>query len=266
MERKHGKYALVQYCPVPERLEFLNIGVALVVPSIQYIGIKFAKGHSRIEKVFGKQPKPYLDAVKEGFANRLRLELGRAHSEGSFSDFARKRANDVRLSPLMPVMVDDPEADLKRLFVELVGDDEPSQREPRIRRKLREAFVQHRVEHYLDKAPEVELPEYGLKIHVPFGYQNGCYNLVDGMRLPSSVSDGLREAGKRAMEGSLIWKHFAGRPDRKRLVVVGDFHEQSNAFYHAVEDQMAEANVKLYRMDDLRPLLHDIEENASLHS
>jgi hypothetical protein len=108
------------------------------------------------------------------------------------------------------------------------------------------------------------LPEYDLSLQVPFGYQNGCYNLIDGMRLPSQTAEGLKEAGKRAIEGSLIWKHFENGP-RKKLVVVGDFSQQSDGFYNAVKDQFAQAHVGLYRLDDMKPLYDDIQLQARLH-
>lgn len=261
MEHHQGSYALVQFCPVPERLEFLNIGLVLIVPSLDSIQVRFARGNARIDRVFGKQPRGYLDAVKNSFEVRLRDELKRSMHESSFDKFVQRRANEVRVSRLLPVQVQDPEADFDRLFDELVGDDDPIAREPRMRRKLREAFVANRVEQFLDRPDEVSLPEYGLKISVPYGYQNGCYNLIDGMRVPSSIGDGLREAGKRSMEGGLIWKHFE-KGACKRLVVVGDFAQQSNEFYHAVKEQFEESNVGLYRLDDMRPLFKDILENA----
>jgi hypothetical protein len=61
MSRFQGKYALVQYCPVPERLEFVNIGLLLVVPESSYLEIRFAKGQTRVERLFGKQSKAHLD-------------------------------------------------------------------------------------------------------------------------------------------------------------------------------------------------------------
>lgn len=264
IKQYQGKYALVQYCPVPERLEYLNIGILLSVPEVNFLQVRFARGQSKIDRIFGRQSKVYLDAVKESFGVRLRDELSMRPEGGGFEEFIARRANDVRVSRLLPVMVADPAAAIDKLFDELVGEDERVQREPRIRRKLREAFSKHKVDGFLDRPDDVDLPEYGLKISVPYGYQNGCYNLIDGMRLPASSSEGLREAGKRAMEGGLIWKHFAAGP-RKRLVVVGDFSRQSNEFYHAVHDQFAESNVRLYRLDDMKPLLQDIVENADLH-
>jgi Protein of unknown function (DUF3037) len=262
MEYSQGRYTLVQYCPVPERLEFLNIGLALVVPSRSFVKVRLAQGDSRIVKLFGKQSKSYLDAIKASFAVRLRDQLESGAER--FEEFSAKRANEIRVSRLLPIQVQDVEADFERLFNELVGDDRPRHREPRMRRKLREAFVKNKVEQFLDKPEDVALPEYGLTVSVPYGYQNGCYNLIDGMRMPADVNDGLREAGKRSMEGGLIWKHFS-KHDQKRLVVVGDFKNQPNEFYHAVRSQFDESNVDLYRLDDLRPLLNDIVANAKRH-
>jgi len=267
MGRKAGKYALVQFCPVPERMEFLNIGIVLIVPELQYVGVKLSQSNARIDRVFGKQSRAYLDNLKESFEFRLRHEFSGRFDDEQISVFSRKRANDIRISPLQSIMVDEPIAELDALFLELVGREVAVPREPRIRRKLKEAFASHRVEHYLEKPEEIALPEYGLKINAPFAYQNGCYNLIDGMRISENVADGLREVGKKAVEGNLLWKHFEGNGvNCRRLIVVGDFSQQSSAFYRAVDEQFHDANMRLYRLDDLRPLLNDIEANAALHS
>jgi hypothetical protein len=265
MERMEGKYALIQFCPLPERQEYLNVGLVLVVPQIGFVGVRIARGQRRVERVFGKQSKLYLDAIKRSFESRLLLELSQDPVGGGLNEFARKRANEMRLSPLLPVAIDDLDADFDKLFRELVGDDEPLAREPRARKKLRDAFVSNKVEQFLDRPDEVQLPEYGFSVNVPYGYQNGCYNFVDAMRISQEPSDALREAGKRSMEGDFIWKHFEQSEHCKRLVVVADFSNQSNAFYNAVSDRFKEANVKLYRFDDLNPLFRDIVDNAELH-
>lgn len=264
-ERHHGLYALVQFSPVPERLEFLNIGLVLLAPALEFVGIRFARGQSRLERAFGRQSKSYLDALKAAVESRLRGELAKFPDGSSFGEFARRRANDVRISGFLPIMVSNPRSDFDQLFDELVGEDERPAREPRIRRRLREAFSANKVEQFLERPEEIDLPEYGMKVNVPFGYQNGCYNLIDGMRLSASVSEGLREAGKRSFEGGLIWKHFERGEVCKRLVVVGDFSQQSNAFYHAVKEQFDDSNVRLHRLDDMRPLIRDILENAEEH-
>lgn len=258
MQRFQGKYALVQYCPVPERLEFVNIGLLLVVPDQPYLEIRFAKGQTRVERLFGKQSKSHLDALKASFRARLLDQFKLDPYGRHFDEFAARRANEIRLSPLQPILVSDAAGDFDELFASLVGDQEPVQREPQIRRKLKEAFVKNGVDRLLDKPEEIELPEYDLSLSVPFGYQNGAYNLIDGMRLPSQAAEGFKEAGKRAIEGSLIWKHFENGP-QKRLVVVGDFSQQTDGFYNAVKDRFAAANVGLYRLDNMKPLYDDIQ-------
>lgn len=266
MKRHNGTYAIIQYSPVPERLEFLNIGILLIVEGLGYVGVRFAKGQSRIERLFGKQSKLYLDAVKASFESRVLQDFSRNMDKEHLATFSKKRANGMRLSPFMAVAVEEAEVVLDELFRDLVGEDEPAKREPRIRRKLREYFSKNGVEHYLQAPDPIELPEYGIRIDVPFGYQNGCYNLIDGMRLPEAPGESLREAGKRAMEGALIWKHFGSLENRKRLVIVGDFAKQSQEFYGAIKGQFEDSNVKLYRLDDLAPLVADIKENGELHS
>lgn len=265
MKRYQGRYALVQFCPVPERMEYLNVGLVLVVPELGSVAVRMARGHARIERVFGKQQRSYLDAVKASFESRLLEELDRSPDASSLIEFAQKRANDIRLSPLRSILISDPKKDFADLFAQLVGEEDLQAREPRVRRRLREAFSAGKVEQFLERPEEVALPEYGLKINVPFGYQNGCYNLIDGMRLSDNPSEGLREAGKRAMEGGLLWKHFEQSDACKRLIVVGDFSKQSSGFYNAVQEQFAESNVGLYRFDDLRPLFNDIQKNAVEH-
>jgi hypothetical protein len=266
MEPSRSYYCLVQYSPQPERMEFVNVGVVLFAPDIGFVGVRFAEGVGRVERLFGKQSKPYLDALKKGLEFRLRAQFSRGMTARELNEFAEKRANELRVSKPMPVATDQPENALSELFEALVGEEQPRAREPRVAKRLRDAFERAGVVHYLDPRPEVELPEYGVKVSVPFGYQNGCYNLVDAMRLPLNVQVGMREAGKRAMEGNLVWRHSANQPSRTRLVVVGDFSQQTNEFFHAVSEQMDQAQVKLHRLDDLRPLLRDIEENAKLHA
>lgn len=265
MERGAGLYALVQFSAVPERQEFVNVGIILLVPDANFFEVRMADDFSRLDKVFGYQPRTYIAPLMQSMRNRLKHEWVSSHSIERLSEFARKRANDLRLSQLLPVAVDDPAETLDRLFDKLVDGRPKKKREPRMQRKLREAFEKSGVTRYLDRPEEIVLPEYGIKVQVPYGYQNGCYNLIDGMNMREDQSEGLREAGKRAIEGNLLWKHFDKQRNPKRLVVIGDFAKQTEAFYRGVAEQMQAAHVKLYRLDDLNPLFRDIEQNSRLH-
>jgi hypothetical protein len=265
MKRSPGSYALLQYSPVPDRFEFLNIGVLLVVPGFDFFRVRMAKGQTRIDRLFEHPPRAHLQLLKAGFEKRLSLEYARDRSIVALEAFSSKRANELRLSPILPIAVSEPEETLNQLFDELVGDDEVRPREPRMARKLREAFVAEKV--FVDESPpKVSIPEAGIHISAPFGYQNGAYNLIDGIRVTGDQHQALQETGRRALEGGLLWKHFQNERDKKRLLVVGDFSKQPNEFYHAVGNLLEENHVRLYRLDQLGPLIEDIKVNMKLHS
>jgi hypothetical protein len=266
MDRNAGFYALIQY-GAPERFEFLNVGVALLAPEERYCGIRLARSQSRLNRVFGKSADAYLNDLKTGFANRLKVEFARCDGriEG-IESFAAKRANSMRLSPLLPISIDEPERTLERLFHDLVGEDVSQSRGPRMARRLKDAFRIEGIDGLIDENPQsVELPEFGIEIRAPFGYQNGAYNYIEGLQLSKNKNDAMRDAGKRAMEGHLLAKHSFLKAEKRRLVVVADFKDQPISFYNAVADQMAENQVRLYRIDDLRPLADDIRDNYEAH-
>ncbi len=264
--RHAGYYALLQYSPVPERQEFLNFGIFLAVPELDFAEVAVANGSARMERIFAGIPKSRFEDEKRGFGNRIKLEYARKRSLISLEELSHKLANDFRISELRSVAVDNPSQELRRLFSILVGDEEPKRREKRISAKIREAFVSRRIVQYLENPPTVDIPEAGVQINAPFGYQNGAYNLIDGVRISGNPSEDMRETGRRAIEGGLLWKHYENSLHKKRLVVVGDFSRHEDKFYHAVGDLLAENNVRLYRLDSLDPLIDDIKDNASLHS
>lgn len=267
MQRMQGSYALIQFSPVPERMEFLNVGVVLAVPDAGYIGVRFAKSHSRIDRFFKHPQSSFLQNAKEGLARRLSFEFGKSFEIGALESFAANRANELRISAFLPVAVAEPKIVLDRLFGELVGEDKIRHRRPRMARVLKEAFVEARVFGFVEEKPEpFELPDLGISIKAPFGYQNGAYNLIDGMQFGPDPSEALEKAGKRALEGALLWKQSKIHGPQKRLVVVGDFSDKPESFYDAVGEQLEKNEVRLYRLDNIAPLVEDITQNASLHS
>lgn len=267
MQRMQGSYALVQFSPVPERMEFLNVGVVLAVPEAEFIGVRFAESHGRIDRFFKHPQSSFLQHAKEGLARRLSFEFARNHEIEALESFAAKRANELRVSAFLPIAVAEPQIVLDRLFHELVGEDKVYNRRPRMARVLKEAFVKASVFGLVEEKPEpVELPELGISIKAPFGYQNGAYNLIDGMQFGVDPGEALEKAGKRALEGALLWKQSKIDGPLKRLVVVGDFSDKPDSFYEAVGEQLEKSHVRLYRLDNIGPLVEDITQNASLHS
>ena len=266
MNRYKGYYSLLQFCPKPERLEYVNVGVLLSIPEKKIFSVKFAEQPRRVEKLFGQQNKQHYQVLKEAFEERLRCEFSSGFESESLNLFGSKRANELRMTKLLPLPVSDIEESLDKLFTDLVGEEPIHYRSPMVKTKLKKIFVEAGVLPLLDNPSPVVMPEYDIEVSVPYGYQNGSYNLIDPVRLDhESKNEALKEAGQRAIEGELLAKHFAGKPNRKRLIVVGDFDGQPDNFFSAVQGVMAERSVPLYRLDDLQALVQDIKTHSVLH-
>ena len=257
-----GKYALVQFCPEPERQEFLNVGLIMLAPEAAgYARVEFVEDPSRIEKIFGHLSNRYFEAVLESLGKRIESHF-RSGNWFSLEEFIDRRANEVRITKLMSLRIDqDIDDEFDALFDKLVGTKKKRVSRPRARRELSGFFRSQKVEHLLDRPKGFELDQYGLTVSAPFAYQNGSYNLIDSIRITSSVSESLREVGKKAMEGHLLWNDYALYG--ARMVIVADFSEQSDEFHRAVSEHFEFANVKLYAFEEAGVLVEDIMAHAS---
>lgn len=263
MSDRQGYYALLQYSAMPERFEYVNIGVALFVPRNGQVFSRFSMGLRRVERMFGKQPHGYISVLKSDFEARL-SKLEGSNFE-SLDKFANSRANKVRIANINPILIErSPEAELNELFDLLVGEDEIIPRRRRVSSELRDKFEVAGIEHYLDKPAPVKLPQ-GVTIDAPFAYQNGAYNLIDPVRLNGEASDALAQASERAVKGQWLRQASIQTGKLQQLIVVGDFSQTDDGFRHAVEEMMREHTVKLYDLDRVEPLVEDIRKNAQLH-
>lgn len=264
MAAQQGLYALLQFSPIPERMEFLNVGAVLIVPEQSYVGVRLAENFRRVERLFGKQSKSYVENLKASFRKRLEVEFSGEFHRDKFDYFLKSRANDLRLSKAQPILVHDAPADLDELFEELVGDDVQAVKLPKITKQFGEKLRRAGVTPFVENPDPVDLPQ-GVTIKAHFAYQNGNYNLIDPVRLSGDTGIALKEASKRAIEGQWLRSHSANTDHPKRLVVVGEFDPKKSDFYHAVEGMMVNHGVKLYRLDEIDPLIEDIKANAKLH-
>jgi hypothetical protein len=265
MEGGNGFYAILQFSLVPERFEFVNVGIVLFIPARKLVIVKISRSKKRVEKVFGKQPSTfasYFQAMVSGFANRILVEFKNEVSIPMVQKFGDLRANSMRVSPVMPISISDPETDAAVLFKTLVGEDVHEIRRPRIATELREKFERAGIIGLVDEPEPIEIDETGILITAPFGYQNGHYNLIDPVRFGSNSDRSFKEASKRAIIGQMLSRSKNG----KKLIVVGDFSDKlGKGFFDTVSDIIYMHSGILYRMDNLQPLLEDIRRNAASH-
>ncbi len=267
MDDRQGYYALIQFSDRPERFEFVNIGLALWYPAKDAFVVRFSDNLRRAERLFGRlasNNQSSYDDMKSSFEHRLCIEFKNLRSIELLNKFADLRANKIRLLRFQPILIESLEDDFNDLFEDLVGDARRRPRKQQIRTALRHRMEKAGVSHYLEKPRPVELPQ-GVRVSAQYGYQNGSYNLIDGVRLGGNPDVAVREASKRAIEGQWLIKHsrFSGAP--KKLIVVADASEIKDNLYRAIDDLMREKEVRLYRLDEISSLVEDIRENGMLH-
>lgn len=242
----------------------MNIGVVLFAKVSPFVFVKLAERPSRIERVFaislGSQFRDLRDSIK----HRLLNEFSSEWSHRRVDQFIEMRSGKVRLSAARSVFIEDPQAEVDRLFDELVGEGAPrAEHGTQAKTKLKQHFAMRGVENLLDRPRPVSLPS-GIEVKAHYGYQNGSYNLIKAVSLSGSPDKALERASPHMIEGKLLFDH-SGVAERKKLVVVGDVADQEPDFVQLVKEQMREHDVGFYRLDQIDPLVNDIRKSVGSH-
>lgn len=262
MREFRGKYALVQFCPIPERMEYINVGLILSIEELEYFRIRFVEEPKRVERLFGKQSKAFFEFSMKALAHNVGLISTRDHFYERMSEYSDRRANQVRITNLLDVRIEgDPDHALDRLFDKLVYSKPNNTKPHRARTRLRKTFTDFGVERALDKPGKIEISEYDIEVSAPYAYQNGRYNVIDAISLSGDNSHDLREVGKKAFEGNFL-SQYSPLTRPAGLVIVADFSVQTDRFYYAVDEHFRECQVKLYRYDHIDLLVDDIQKHV----
>lgn len=257
MDRMKLSYSILQYSPHPERFEFLNVGVLLFDASGSLVAFRMSEDFSRVKKVFDGAHPAFLKVALRDFVKNISYEVGRKRLELDANEFNAKRASIFQITPIMPVVGDNPKSVLERLYSELVSEKPKRERGERVRTRLTTAFRDAGVLQLLEKKPEpVRIERYGVSIKAAFAYQNGVRNLIDAAKF-DEAERGLAEAGKRVLEGRALSESF-----RQRLVVVGDFGDQPDSFVGSIREELQNAGARLFALDEVGALADEIRRTA----
>jgi hypothetical protein len=123
----NGYYAVVQYCPDASRQESANVGVILLVPSLNYIGGVEDPTNARAHRFFGHQITDwsFFDMSKKQIFDRIVKDKNYFRHESDLERFSTTRGNSFILTLPKPVKVDKaPFLVLSELFDELVKEKE----------------------------------------------------------------------------------------------------------------------------------------------
>lgn len=265
MESSKGYYCLIQYCPDLSRLEAANIGVILFCPEREFIRAKTAQGNDRVRRFFGSQDNDWtqINAIKNSIENRLEVAGHDFKSLDDLTNFISTRANEIQITPPRPMKVLEPEKDLEELFEELVGgrSKEPLKYSaPPVEKTLAKTFREKEVEEFIQRDVTVTVPAFHKALTVPFGFQNGRFNLIQPVSFHQTMESRVVDvACRHAVEGRSLYEH----PDEKlgdlQLIVVGSFAAESSEYKDLVSDILKENKVALHSIDEVQTLIEEIK-------
>ncbi len=258
-----GYYSLIQYCPDLSRLEAANLGVVLFCPEAHFLAGRTTDAVRRVRHFFGsadgdwRQIREEITAVED----RLKAAGDQIRTPQELEHFIATRGNAVQLTPPRPMKVVQPAQDLEALFQRLVGGKAGLGREEGlpIARKLNEALAQESVAPFILTDVPVAVPAFHRRLTVPFGFQNGRFNLIEPAtfrqeRLPSVIN----QACRRAVVGRSLYEHPDDRLGQLQLWVVGDFAPEQAEARAVVQDILDENEVRLFTAADLPKLVEEI--------
>jgi hypothetical protein len=263
MMHHRGYYSLIQFCPDLSRFEGVNIGVVLYSPSEKRLRVVISRSNQRIRKFFGNQDWKFVNRAKAAIENQLKSQ--QFQSVGEMEEYISKRANVIQMTSPRPMHVDDLETDVKDLHRRLVGGD-LVERRLRIDACLTQSLKDAGVVDMVRKSVKVQISEIKRSIRVPYGYQNGRFNLISPVQFDSDPEVIFSKTGRSAIEGQLLYEKPHPALGEMRLVVVANFDEQvENSAREFVKKTLTNHKVSLYSFEDLGPLMDDIRHSAAAH-
>ena len=264
MNPSKGYYCIIQYCPDLSRLESANIGVLIFCPERSFLKARTSTSNERIRKFFGTEDYDWsqISSLKKGIEERLATEHSRIRTLEDLQRFVLLRANEVQITEPRPMRVCDPEKDLAELFKELVGDRSTA---PALKTQIAEKFAEAHLEAKIRQDFKVRVPVLDEDLTIPFGFQNGRFNLIHPASFTAQNPANVRDRTCRfAVQGRSLYKHPDSKLGKLQLIIVGQFREQDPDAQPLVEGILSENKVKLIPSQRLDELIRDIQQTGKI--
>lgn len=267
MKPTKGYYCLIQYCPDLSRLEAANIGVLLFCPDRSFLQARTARDNRRIQHFFDREGHDWsqINSFKIGIEERLEMEHPNIKSLGDLQQFIQLRANQIQITAPRPMRVRVPEDDLDQLFQDLVGGVQRKQSRTSFKRHLWDRFTNAGLEPKMAKDLHVHVPISNRDVEIPYGYQNGHFNLIKPVAFQAKESgNDISKACRYAVEGRSL--HGTPHPQYGdlQLVVVGRFLPQGSDTKTYVRQILREHQVQLYSEENLSDLIDQIRRTGKV--
>jgi hypothetical protein len=106
---------------------------------------------------------------------------------------------------------------------------------------------------------KVSVPVLQEEIEMPYGYQNGRFNLIQPMEFTQQSEARVKNAAcKTAMEGLSLYRHADPLLGELQLVVVAEFIDTKPGTASLVKDIFREGSVQMFTPDTLEALKQEI--------
>jgi hypothetical protein len=257
-------YSLVQYCPDLSRLEVANIGVVIFCAELNFLGSRMTQNHTRINQMFGRGQRDLkrLRAVKAGLQEKLSNSCAEQMSLEHLNQLAALHVNTIRMTKFMPCKVSqNPETDLQSMFEELVDvevTEKTVSKADALRNSLETRFSDPDLDKRLRRKIKVRIPVLDREEEIPYGYQNGRFNLIAPVVFPKGKSALEDRSAKYAVEGKSIYENPDQDLGGMQLLIVGHFDEGSQDFIETAKRILESHRVRLFRRSELPKLADEI--------
>jgi hypothetical protein len=265
MKPSRGYYCIIQYCPDLGRLEAANIGVLLFCPDREFLRAHTSSDNARIRHFFGDHGHDWarINSFKNGIEDRLDVEKDEIKTLEALEGFIARRANLIQITPPRPMKVHDPEKDLDQLFQELVGGQPRASRGPSLKRFLDQKFAADGLDRKIKTDIRVIVPISDRQIEIPYGFQNGRFNLIQPVRFRAADPKQAKiTACRYAVEGQSLYESPDPRLGQLQLVVLGQFGANQSDSRFGAERILKEHHVRLFATTELDRLVDEIRRSA----
>ena len=203
-----GFYCLIQYCPDLGRMETANIGVLLFCPERFFLKVLMNENNRRIRRFFGSEGQDWLrlNSFKKGLEERISHEVASIRQLEDLEQFIVRCANLLQITPPRPMKVTDPDLDLQNLYLEIMGEPPRGKGQKTLRQYVDEKLSGADLQHKIQRGIKVLVPVMQKQIEIPFGYQNGRFNLLNPVRFEAKNPEhSFATACKYAVEGQSLY-------------------------------------------------------------
>ena len=267
MDVSKGYYCVVQFIPDLSRAESANIGVLLFVPERQFFAVRLARDNARVRHFFGVAGDDLkrLTEFKRSFAKRVEVERLSLESVEQLNKFIDTRANQIQLTSPRFIKVDDCKSKVDSLFQELVGGETRKRDRVKLEEKLQKRFESAGVSNRVETNVPVHVPVLARDITVPFGYQNGAFNLLQPVRFHAESTEiNINRACKYSIEGQSL----QNTPDAERGLlsfnVLGSFKSKGDESIKIVRRVLKENDVRLFTESEMPNLIDEIRRTGKI--